>query len=56
MSNNKKDKIPEIMYLVFQEDLFLGAFVERENAQKTKEARERGGFKCSEVIPYFRLL
>jgi len=49
-----KDKIPDTMYLLFEQDIFLGAFVERDAAERTKAARERAGFTISEVITYSR--
>ena len=48
------DQLPDEMHLLFENGLFLGAFVDREKAESLQDARNKAGKPRSELVTYQR--
>lgn len=48
------DKPPDEMHLLFENGLFLGAFMDKKIAEGMQDAREKAGKTRPELVTYWR--
>ena len=48
------DKLPDEMHLLFENGVLLGAFKNREAAERTQDARDKAGKPRPEIVTYWR--
>lgn len=47
--------VPSVMYLLFERGLFLGAFITRDAAERTRNAREAVGNPKAKLIKFLAI-